>query len=89
MVHPLDVWPRLCRFLSSENIAYTLFFTMLVINPNFQTSVPSAEQALSRGNLPSSLFRKVTQQYISLLEYANSANSLFLESISQLSGGTF
>ena len=77
-------------FLSSlllKNIAYALSFTVVVIscmiNPNFQTSVPRAEQAPSRG-LPSSLFRKTTQQYILPSEYANSANSLLLESISQL-----
>ena len=57
-----------------KNIAYTLSFTVLVtscmINPNFQISGPRSEQAPSRGGLPSSLFRKITQQYILPLEYS-------------------
>ena len=64
-----------------KNIACTLSFTVLVIsciiNPNFQTSGPRAEQVSGRGGLPSSLFRKITQQYILPSEYANSANFLF------------
>ena len=78
-------------FLSSpllKTIAYTLSFTVIVtscmINPTFQTSGPRAEQMLGRGGLPSSLFRKITQQYILLLEYANSTNFLFFEAISEL-----
>ena len=71
-----------------ENIAYTLSFTVLVINyminPNFQTSGPRAEQTPGRGGLPSILFRNIMQQYIFPLEYANSDNFLLFEAISQL-----
>ena len=55
-----------------------------MINPNFQTSGPPAEQVPGRGGLPSSLFRRITQQYILPLEYAISANFLLFEAISQL-----
>ena len=78
-------------FLSSpllKNIAYTLSFIVLVINcminPNFQTSGPSVEQVPSRGGPPSSLFRKIKQQYILPLKYANSANFLLFEAIGRL-----
>ena len=78
-------------FLSSpllKNIACTLSFTVLVIscmiNPNFQTSGPRAEQVSGRRGLPSSLFRKITQQYILPSEYANYANFLFFKAISKL-----
>ena len=71
-----------------KNIAYTLSFIVLVINyminPNFQTSGPYAEQTLSKGGLPSILFRNIMQQYILSLEYANSDNFLLFEAISQL-----
>ena len=71
-----------------KNMAYTLYFTVLVIscmiNPNFQTSGLRVEQAPSRGGLPSNIFRKITQQYILPLEYTSSANFLLLEAISQL-----
>ena len=40
----------------------------------FQTSGPRAEQVPNRGGPTSSLFRKITQQYILPLEYAISAN---------------
>ena len=87
----LDVWLRVqLFFLSSpllKNIAYTLSFTVVVIssmiNPNFLTSGPRAEQAPSRGGPPSSLFRKIMQQCILPLGYAESANFLLFEVISQ------
>ena len=83
----LDVWPRLCRFPFFPIIEkYSLYivFHSASDQSEFPDSVPRAEQAPSRGGLPSILFRKITQQYILPLEYANSANSLLLESISQL-----
>ena len=53
----LDVWLRWGRFSFFpiiEKYSYTLSFTVLVIscmiNPNFQTSGPRAEQAPSRGD---------------------------------------
>ena len=87
----LDVWLLLCSFSFFpllKNIAYTLSFTVAVIscmiNPNFLTSGPRAEQAPSRGGPPSSLFRKIMQQYILPLGHNNSANFLLFEEISQL-----
>ena len=78
-------------FLSSpllKNIAFSLCFTVLVIscmiNPNFPTSEPRAEQEPSRGGPPSILFRKIVQQCIFPVEYDNSANFLLFEAISQL-----
>ena len=48
----------------------------------FQTSGPRAEQVPSSGGLASSLFRKITQQYILHLEYAISANFPLFETMS-------
>ena len=71
-----------------KNIGCTLSVTVPVIscmiNPNFQTSGPRAEQVSGRGGLPISLFRKITQQYILPSEYGNSANFLFFKAISKL-----
>ena len=54
-----------------------------MINQNLQTSGPRAERAPSRGGPPSSRFRKITPQYIFPLEYANFANFLLFEAVSQ------
>ena len=55
-----------------------------MMNPNFQTSGPRAEQEPSRGGPPSSLFRKIMQQYILPLEYGNFASFVLFEGIRQL-----
>ena len=84
----LDVWLHLCHFSFFPNIEkYSQCFVFhsasdqLHDQSEFPDSSPRAEQAPSRGGLPSSLFRKITQQYILPLEYDNSANRPILSCI--------
>ena len=71
-----------------KNIAYTFVFhsasDQLHDQSEFPDFRPTCRTSTSRGGLPSSLFRKITLQYILPLEYANPANFLLLEAISQL-----